>query len=306
MVIRWRLLLTGARPGDWNMACDAALLAAVGRGQAPATVRFYAWAPPAVSLGHHQSAPGPPAAAVLAARGVAWVRRPTGGRAVYHGPASEELTYSVVAPIGVPPLTGGLADAYRRIHTALAAGLRRFGVPVELAPRTTRRSPGSDQPAVVGPTSRLACFAASAPYEITAGGRKLLGSAQRRARRAFLQHGSLPLAGDQRILGEAWPGSLDPGHWTTLAAAAGTRLDFDRVAAALAQSLAETLNVSLAPGVLTGSESARIMALSSGSRAGDSSAERPDPRRLTRFGVEVDTLRNAFERDTHRALPEGG
>lgn len=288
MVIRWRLLLTGARSGDWNMACDAALLAAVGRGLAPPTVRFYAWAPPAISLGHHQSEPGPAAAAVLAARGVAWVRRPTGGRAVYHGPASEELTYSVVAPIGLPPLAGGLADAYRRIHAALAAGLRRLGVPARLAPRTTRGAPGRDRPAAVGPTSRLACFAASAPYEITAGGRKLLGSAQRRARRAFLQHGSLPLTGDQRILRETWPGSLDPGHWTTLAAAAGTRFDFDRVAVALAQSLARTLNVSLAPGVLTDSENACIA------------------RRLTRFGVEVDTLRNAFERDTHRALPEGG
>jgi lipoate-protein ligase A len=268
MVIRWRLLLTGARPGDWNMACDSALLAAVGGGLAPATVRFYAWAPPAVSLGHHQSAPGPPAAAVLAARGVAWVRRPTGGRTVYHGPASEELTYSVVAPIGVSPLTGGLADAYRRIHTALAAGLRRLGVPVELAPRTTPRSPGSDRPAVVGPTSRLACFAASVPYEITAGGRKLLGSAQRRGRRAFLQHGSLPLAGEQEILDEAWPGSLEADCWTTLAAAAGRKLDFDRVAAALMEGFAETLNVSLAPGVLTDSESARIAALCDGRPGG--------------------------------------
>ena len=51
---RWRLLETGARPGAWNMACDAALLASMDGGAAPPTIRLYGWDPPAVSLGHHQ------------------------------------------------------------------------------------------------------------------------------------------------------------------------------------------------------------------------------------------------------------
>ncbi len=248
----WRLLLTGPRPGAWNMACDAAVLAAVGRGIAPPTLRFYEWSPPAVSLGRHQPEPDSYAAAVLAARGIAWIRRSTGGRAVYHGPAGEELTYSIAAPIGTPPLDSGRPESCRRIHGAFIDGLGRLGVESSLAPAVRRTA------AALRPASRLACFAASVPHEITAGGRKVMGSAQRRTRHAFLQHGSLPLAGDQRVLGEAWPGSLDPDRWTTVASETGRAPDFQTVAAALADSLSRAMNARLVPGVLTPAENDEI------------------------------------------------
>jgi len=247
---RWRLLETGARPGAWNMACDRAVLDAVGRGAAPPTVRFYGWDPPAVSLGRHQPDPDPDAAAVLAARGVTWVRRPTGGRAVYHGPPAEELTYAVIAPLSVPPLDGSLADAYRGIHEALAEGVRTLGAEASLAPRRPGRAPR--------PTDRRACFAASVPWEIQVDGRKLLGSAQRRSRLALLQHGSLPLAGDQAPLRAAWPDSLGPAASTTLSEAVGRRVEFAEAAAALAAALACGLGIELAPGGLTADERARV------------------------------------------------
>lgn len=237
---RWRLLDTGPRGGAWNMACDAVLLERVGAGASPPTLRFYGWDPPAVSLGRHQPEPGPAELAALAARGIDVVRRPTGGRGVWHGPPGEELTYAVVAPLGAPPLDAGIAEAYRRIHEALADGLRALGADVDLAPRAPSRT---------RPDSRLACFAARVPHEIGAGGAKLLGSAQRRSRRALLQHGSLPLAGDQSPLREVWPDSLAPGAATTLSAAAGRPVGFDEAAAALAAALARGLNVRLAPGV---------------------------------------------------------
>jgi lipoate-protein ligase A len=237
------------------MACDEAVLEAVGAKASPPTVRFYAWDPPAVSLGRHQADPGVGARAALDRLGVEWVRRPTGGRLVWHGPSGEELTYSVVTPIGEPPLAGGLTDAYRRIHEGLAAGLRRLGLQVELAPRAG----GAGR----RPSSRLACFAATVPWEIEAGGRKLLGSAQRRSRAALLQHGSLPLAGDPAWIPErVWPGSFDGGCPTTLSAAAGRAVGFAEAAAALRSGLVETLNVRLAGGVLTDRERAMIRARS--------------------------------------------
>ncbi|HKY59466.1 MAG TPA: hypothetical protein VJP59_00505 [Gemmatimonadota bacterium] len=249
----WRLLETGPRPGAWNMACDEAVLEAVGRRASPPTVRFYAWDPPAVSLGRHQPDPDLRSRAVLDALGIEWVRRPTGGRLVHHGPMATELTYSVVAPIGEAPLSGALTDAYRRIHEGLSAGLARLGLAVELAPRRPGR------PGRVRPTSRLACFAATVPWEIEAGGRKLLGSAQRRSRGALLQHGSLPLAGDPGAIPErVWPGSLAGGAATTVSAAAGRTIGFAEVAAALGAGLEATLNVRLAPGVLTERERASI------------------------------------------------
>lgn len=253
----WRLLETGPRSGTWNMACDGAVLEAVGQGASPPTVRFYAWDPPAISLGRHQPDPGVRARAALEELGVAWVRRPTGGRLVYHGSMDLELTYSVVSPIGVLPLAGGLVDAYRRIHEGLAAGLGRLGLAVELAPRAGGAGQRLD------PSSRLACFAATVPWEIETGGRKLLGSAQRRSRTALLQHGSIPLAGDPTAIPErVWPGSFAGSSVITLSAAAGRAVGFAEVADALQSGLEATLNVRLSSGVLTDRERASVRARS--------------------------------------------
>lgn len=251
------------------MACDEAILAAVGSGEAPAAVRFYGWDPPAVSLGRHQPDPGPAAEAALAAAACEWVRRPTGGRLIHHGGPDVELTYSVVVPLADASRMGGARAFYRRVHEALAVGLARLGMTVALAPRARGLAP------VPAPDSRLACFATSVPGEIVApGGRKLIGSAQRRSRRALLQHGSLPLAGDPAAIpARVWPGSLEPGQVTTASAVAGRRLGFHEVAAALAAGIEETLNVSLRPGVLTPSERGAVR-------------ERLDPRRRA-GGVRV-------------------
>jgi lipoate-protein ligase A len=231
------------------MACDRALLDAVERGTAPPTLRIYGWDPPAVSLGRHQAEPEPPALAALVALGVEWVRRPTGGRTVYHGPVEAELTYAVVARLDGAPFGGSLAVAYHRIHEALAAALGRLGVAASLAPRVPRP---------VRPTSRLACFAVSAPWEITAGGRKLIGSAQRSGRVAFLQHGSIPLAGDQAPLALAWPGSLAPDASTSVSAAAGRRVAFAEAARAIVGAFGEAMRVALEPGTLSRGERARV------------------------------------------------
>lgn len=234
------------------MACDATLLA---RAAAP-TLRLYAWDPPAVSLGHHQPAPTPDELARLHALGLDWVRRPTGGRAVFHGGPEEELTYSVVAPIGAAGIPAGLGDAHRWIHATIAAGLGALGATVALAPRRER---GAER--ATPPRGRLACFAASVPGEITAGGRKLVGSAQRRSRRALLQHGSIPLAGDQGPLAEVWPGSLPAERPANLSGVAGRRIAFDDLARALVVAFEEALDARLEPGVLTAEEESGIEAL---------------------------------------------
>jgi lipoate-protein ligase A len=250
----WRALETGARRGAWNMAVDAALLAEVERGASPPTIRFYAWDPPAVSIGFHQPEPTPAEAARIAALGLEWVRRPTGGRAVYHGPRAEELTYSVAARLGAEGMPAAPRDCYRLIHAAIADGLARLGAPVELAGR--RRT-------TLGPVSRQACFAASVPGEIVAAGLKLVGSAQRRSRTAFLQHGSIPLAGDQSALAAIWPGSLEPRRAATVSQVAGRSVGFDELASALAPAFATAIGHALAPGTLTPREERRIDARSS-------------------------------------------
>ena len=89
---RWRLVETGPRPGAWNMACDAALLAAAELPGFRPTLRLFAWDPPAVSLGHHQAGLTADEVALLRSRGVDWVRRPPGGGGGLHCGAQPVLT----------------------------------------------------------------------------------------------------------------------------------------------------------------------------------------------------------------------
>ena len=161
----WRLLRHGAATGAENMAMDEAIAQGVAEGVSPPTLRFYAWEPPCVSLGRNQSVAGIDLAACTQ-RGYDLVRRPTGGRAILH---TDELTYSIVASPDHPLMAGLVLDAYLRISHGLVAGLRRLGIPAEEAPGSNR----------AGPDVSAACFEVPSAYEITAGGRKILGSARR-------------------------------------------------------------------------------------------------------------------------------
>jgi lipoate-protein ligase A len=111
------------------------------------------------------------------------VRRATGGRAILH---TDELTYSVTGNAEDPVLAGGVLESYSRIAQALLLALRNLSLPVEVKERKT-----NDQ-AMPNPV----CFEVPSTYEITVGGKKLIGSAQARKKEGVLQHGSLPLTGD--------------------------------------------------------------------------------------------------------------
>ena len=178
----WRLLVHGPADGATNMAVDHAILEAVVEGASPPTLRFYAWSPPCLSLGRSQRLSDVDLEACHAA-GVGIVRRPTGGRSILH---TDELTYSVTLLQTDPRTEGGVVEGYRRLSEGLLAGLHRLGVPAAQA--VGEHKPGQDPTAV--------CFEVPADYEIAVAGRKLVGSAQWRARGGVLQHGTLPLYGD--------------------------------------------------------------------------------------------------------------
>jgi lipoate-protein ligase A len=193
MMGEWVVLRDGAASGAWNMALDAALLRAAERTGLHA-LRLYAWDPPALSFGRNEPARRRYDRAAIAARGLAVVRRPTGGRAVWH---DRELTYAVAAP---EDAFGPLRETYREIHAMLAAALASLGAAVHLA---------ADRPAEgVGAG---ACFASAAGGEVVAAaGGKVVGSAQVRGSRAFLQHGSILLAADQDVVAGVTVGATSP------------------------------------------------------------------------------------------------
>lgn len=179
--LTWRLLRDPPRAGSRNMALDHALAEELGEGEA--ALRLYAWERPTVSFGRNEPTRDVYSREAGEEAGVEYVRRPTGGRAVLH---DAELTYAVVAPLRA---MDGVRNAYRRINHALAAALRALGAPVALAEETV--VPSVD----AGP-----CFQDPTGGEVTARGRKLVGSAQCRIGGAILQHGSILLDGDQSLL----------------------------------------------------------------------------------------------------------
>jgi lipoate-protein ligase A len=218
--MRWTLLIDDAgQPGWRNMATDQALLD-LAAGEGRAFLRLYRWAPAALSFGRNEPALRRYDRAAIERLGLDPVRRPTGGRAVWH---AEELTYAVAAPIDI---FGPLPEAYRRIHETLAVALRTLGVPASLA------SP----PARASALDAGACFASPAGGEVMVGGRKVVGSAQLRERGALLQHGSILLGGSQAVVAEVTTGSPPPDQSTTLAALLGAPVSFGTLAAAVEEA----------------------------------------------------------------------
>lgn len=181
------------------MARDGQMLQAAVAGALP-TLRLYRWARPTLSLGHRQRPERDCDPEALRERGVPWVRRPSGGRALLHLP--DELTYAFAARREQIPLsaTGSGAagsrvrGAYSFVMAAIAAGLSRFvhldDFPDSPASGSPNGKSGARRPA--RPDLRRPCQAVATGHEITAGGRKLVTGAQRWRGGAFLQHGSIP------------------------------------------------------------------------------------------------------------------
>jgi lipoyl(octanoyl) transferase len=217
---RWRVLFTPPRTGAENMARDTALQARAA--QTGETVfSIYSWARPTISFGRNQPAAAHYDKNRMRDANLDVVRRPTGGRAILH---HHEVTYSVTAPLDGAPT---LRQTYARINQILLAGLARLGVVAELASRTGRAAPPSSRP----------CFEEPAEGELSAGGSKLVGSAQWRDQGALLQHGSILVDDDQSSLaffttGSALQmnGSIAPA---TLSALMGRAPDAFEVAGAM-------------------------------------------------------------------------
>jgi lipoate-protein ligase A len=181
--MHWMLLLTPPLAGAENMALDEALLERA-RKTGQAVFRVYTWAQPTLSFGRNQTTRGAYDPKRAQDRGVAVVRRPTGGRSLLH---HHEITYSVTAPLDSG---GSLRESYARINRLLVDGLERLGVAVDVASPRERSLPPSASP----------CFERPAAGELVVDSRKLVGSAQWRDEGAMLQHGSILIEDDQSLV----------------------------------------------------------------------------------------------------------
>ena len=219
------------------MALDRWLLETASR----PVLRFYSWQPYTLSLGRHQEFGGA-AARRARERGIPVVRRDTGGRAVFH---ARELTYSVIIPREHPLAQLGLQPLYRLLNSALLSGLAELGVPVARETRRVDLRQHYQQP------TAAVCFSTPVETEVTVGGRKLVGSAQRRFQQGVLQHGSLLLGREHREITAIFHppekvaaalGELDE-HAVCLAEVLAEVPSQEELAEILARAFARTLNL---------------------------------------------------------------
>src|SRR5258706_3242176 len=174
---QYRFIQTEPLDAALNMAIDESMHLHHLEGAVPPTLRVFRWEQPSISLGRFQSIEREIDTERCQQLGVALVRRPTGGRAVYH---RDEFTYSIVIGKrhGVP---AGVVAAYAYLAQGLLAALNLLGVRAELSDERVSKYPSA------------ACFASSTQADLTSGGFKLVGSAQVWKDDALLQQGSLPL-----------------------------------------------------------------------------------------------------------------
>jgi len=156
----WRYIESNANTAAKNMAIDRAILVENSKGNSPVTLRFYEWAPPAISIGYFQGLLEEIDIDMCKKYGVEYVRRITGGGAVFH---ENELTYSIVIPESHKDISKNIMESYGKICGALIKGLRYIGINSEYKPIN----------------------------DIVVGNKKISGNAQTRKHSTVLQHGTI-------------------------------------------------------------------------------------------------------------------
>ncbi len=183
-----RLLQDAPASGAWNMAVDEVLLESAAR-DGVMSLRFYRWSEPTLSLGYFQRYADrqlhPKSHDCRA------VRRSSGGGAIVH---DQELTYSIAMP-AQPCIAGDAMFLYDAAHESLVEALASWGM---RAKRCVPRNSDGCNPNPMRATARrdepFLCFERRACGDVLIDRWKVGGSAQRRHKSAFMQHGSVLLS----------------------------------------------------------------------------------------------------------------
>lgn len=161
-------------------------------------LRFYGWEPYCLSLGYNQKEENI-LVNYLQNKKYDLVRRPTGGRAVFH---SNELTYSCVFDLSITTkrlIDNGYLDSnvnythrdfYQDIHMIL---VEIFSEIPNIEDKLDFSKKDTNFKTHYKSISSMSCFTSSARFEITSQNKKIVGSAQRLFGNILLQHGSILL-----------------------------------------------------------------------------------------------------------------
>ena len=220
----WRAIDSGPLTTPISAAVDEAMLESHGLGLVPDTLHFYSRTQPTVSLGRFQKVTETVDMQACKARGVAIVRRRSGGGSIYTD--SGQLLFALITSqntLGNIPHT-----SFGTVCDALAGALSRIGVDARYRPVN----------------------------DIEIGGRKVSGSAQLRRRGSVLHHGTILVDTDLDTMDLVLRNQpLVPSERvTTLSRVLGGAPDIEVVKRLVTESIEEALDVQFERGDLTDEE----------------------------------------------------
>jgi len=218
-----------------NMAIDEAIMRTMEKGAAVPTLRIYRWKPSAVSIGTFQSMKEEVDIAYCQLYGIDFVRRITGGGAVYHD-YEGEITYSIILPRDHRLAPKDIMQSYKVLCQGIVSALDYLGIKAEFRPVN----------------------------DIVANGKKISGSAQTRRFSCLLQHGTTLLDLDVREMFSVLKVSKEKisdkmisdvkERVTSIRDILGDDVGIQNLRTALIEGFSKALRVELVPGALSQAE----------------------------------------------------
>jgi lipoate-protein ligase A len=218
-----------------NMAIDEAVMLAMKKGKVPPTLRLYRWSPSAVSIGTFQGMKDEVDIEFCESRGIDYIRRITGGGAVYHD-FDGEVTYSIIMPKDHRLAPSDILESYRVLCGGIVRALEHLGIEGEFKPIN----------------------------DVDVGGKKVSGNAMTRRHGCVLQHGTTLLDLDvnlmftilkvpQEKISDKMIADVKE-RVTSIRNILGRDVHIDELQEALKQGFSNALNIELSPGQLSDEE----------------------------------------------------
>jgi len=176
---KWRIIIDGKKNPCLNMGTDYALWKGVSEENSIPVLRFYQWEPSSISIGYNQNVKELINIDFCKENNIYAVRRPTGGSAIFH---DIEITYSFSGNISHKKIFLYPLSSYIGICKGIKIGIQKYGINLEIRGYNESKEPSF---------TKRDCFSLSSRNDLIYQGKKIVGSAQRRNKNSFLQHGSI-------------------------------------------------------------------------------------------------------------------
>jgi lipoate-protein ligase A len=204
-VVRWFLLLENEQlSAAENMARDEYLFNRCHE-KKMGFFRLYSWKNPSFSFGVSQKITKAIDVDFINNNNCSYVRRITGGKTVLH---DDEITYAVISSEDIFYKDNDLHRSYMLISIVLMNAFNALGINAYLSKGSLTHLSKSNNP----------CFSFPTPNELEIHGKKIVGSAQKRNKKALLQHGSIPISMNYDLYasGTRSPAKIIKRNMTTL------------------------------------------------------------------------------------------